>query len=295
MEQTHQVELQRRHDVLLPVIKKLGDHVIRMFDARTITMELKSDGSKVTTADSTANDLFIVEIGLRFPQDLVWGEEGSNISGGEFGAKGDLRWMWLLDPIDGTSGFWRAYQGNNRTDCTSAVMITGFAPGATTPTLSAVHSPFLRHAFTTVASDHFGTEYYTDRAVTPRLVTLQEHGPTRMEDVQRFEENYWNGSIPDLTVMADMAPYARKVRTSSVGAAMTRLSLGDIDIVAFPGPSNPHDVAPGALIAHKAGAVVQNLEGTPYGEIDWRVGPIAGCLATPNQALADNFLYELSQ
>nr|MBP9738999.1 hypothetical protein [Candidatus Saccharibacteria bacterium] len=62
MEQTYQVELLRRHDALLPVIKKLGDHVIRMFDARTITMEFKPDGSKVTTADTSANDLFVDEM-----------------------------------------------------------------------------------------------------------------------------------------------------------------------------------------------------------------------------------------
>lgn len=263
-------------------------------------MEYKPDGSKVTTADIALNEYFIEMMAEHFPNDLVWGEEGCSIEDGLAGCRGDLeiantRWMWLLDPIDGTSGFWRAYKNDDTSDCTSAIMITGFAPGATTPTLSAVHSPFMRYQSTTVASEHLGTQYYTTRHSEPRTVLLPDaSGPQSVDGVQRFEENYWKGSVPNLQVMADMMPYARKVRTSSIGAAMSRLALGDIDIVAFPGPANPHDVAPGALIAHKAGAVVQTLEGTPYKAVDWRVGPIAGAVATANEELGQDFIKKLA-
>lgn len=262
-------------------------------------MDYKPDGSKVTTADTALNDYYIELMAEYFPEDLIWGEEGCSVAEGENGYRGDLeaadkKWMWLLDPIDGTSGFWRAYQNDDTSNCTSAVMITGFAPGATTPTLSAVHSPFMRHPFTVVASDHFGTEYYTTRSPLPHLAKLHQPGPESVEQVERFEENYWKGSKPDLRAMADMMPYARKVRTSSIGAAMSRLALGDIDIVAFPGPANPHDVSPGALIAHKAGAVVQTLEGQPYEEVDWRIGPIAGVVVTQNAKLGKDFLEKLA-
>lgn len=299
MEHTYLIELQRRHDFIKEAAELLGKRALRLFHSRKITMDYKPDGSKVTTADLALNEYYIELMAEHFPDDLIWGEEGYNISDGEFGSRGDLeaanrRWMWLLDPIDGTSGFWRAYESDDTSNCTSAVMITGFAPGATTPTLSAVHSPFMRHQTTTVASDHFGTEYYTTRNDVPRLVKLRGLGPASIEQAERFEENYWQGSTPDLRVMADMMPYARKVRTSSVGAAMSRLALGDIDIVAFPGPANPHDVSPGALIAHKAGAVVQTPEGQPYTEVDWRVGPIAGMVATQNAALGQDFLRKLA-
>ncbi|MCA9309130.1 inositol monophosphatase family protein [Candidatus Saccharibacteria bacterium] len=300
MERSYQVELQRRHAYIKEVIEALGHAGVALFNERAITMELKPDGTKVTTADQALNDMFVDEIVHMFPNDLVWGEEGCNRSVGEPGYHGDLdeadgRWTWLIDPIDGTSGFWRAYKDDYREECTSAIMITAFAPGDTTPTLSAVHNPFQKLPFTTVASSQFGTEYYTPRAEHPLFVRSKRNAPTQIEDVQRFEENQWKGAIPDLRVMRNMMPHARKVRNSSVGAAMTRLALGDIDIVAFPAPSNPYDVAPGALIAHAAGAHVCDLDGTPYEQIDWRKGPINGCLGTPNKVLADDFLTKLKR
>lgn len=300
MEQSYQRELQKRHNFAKEAAELLGKRALHLFHSRQITMEYKADGSKVTTADIALNDYYIELMAERFPNDLIWGEEGCNMSEGEFGSRGDLeaandRWMWLLDPIDGTSGFWRAYQSDDTSNCTSAVMITGFAPGATTPTISAVHSPFMRHQSTTIASEHFGVQYYTTRRTEPRTVILSNADrPQTVVEVERFEENYWQGSTPDLRVMADMMPYARKVRTSSIGAAMSRLALGDIDIVAFPGPANPHDVAPGGLIAHKACAVVQTLEGTPYEDVDWRVGPIGGVVVTANPELGRDFLQKLA-
>lgn len=299
MEQLYKQEFQQRYELLLPAIQTLGKEAVRLFDSKAITKWDKPDGTKVTTADINLNQQWIDIIEANFPEDLVWGEEGCNVPEGEFGTKGDLmaaeqRWMWLIDPIDGTSGFWRAYQSSERSDCTSAIMITGFAPGATTPTVSAVHNPFIRHPFTTIASEVHGTQYYTPRSNDPRQVIMPKSGIANVSDIERFEENRWPGAVPDLRVIKDMAPYARKVRTSSVGAAMTRLALGDIDIVAFPGPANPHDVSPGALIAHEAGAVVRDLEGRNYDEIDWRIAPIAGCFAVASPELADDFLAKIA-
>lgn len=298
MERSDQIELQRRHVYIKEVIEALGRAGVELFNKRAITMELKPDGTKVTTADQVLNGMFIDETSKRFSEDLVWGEEGCNRSVGEDGYHGDTdeasrRWTWLIDPIDGTSGFWRAYKTDYREECTAAIMITVFAPGETTPTLAAVHNPFQKLPFTTVASSNFGTEYYTSRADHPLFVKAGRNSPTRIEEVQRFEENQWKGAVPDLRVMCEMMPHARKVRTSSVGASMSRLALGDIDIVAFPAPSNPYDVAPGALIVHAAGGYVSDLNGTPYEHIDWRQGPINGCLGTPNKVLANDFISKL--
>ena len=119
MEQLHKQEFQQRYELLLPAIQTLGKEAVRLFDGREIEKWDKPDGTKVTTADINLNQQWIDIIAMNFPDDLVWGEEGCNIPEGQFGTKGDLeaagkRWMWLIDPIDGTSGFWRAYQSNER-------------------------------------------------------------------------------------------------------------------------------------------------------------------------------------
>lgn len=283
-------ETQRRYEFMLKSAHLLGKRALRMIGQGSIEMELKADGTKVTTADTDLNDQFIKLMDREFPGDLVWGEEGSNSEKGNL-TEADRNWMWLIDPIDGTSGFWRSYQSRNFQECTSSVMITGFAPGEARPTLSVVHNPFHQQQSTFAASPE-GTFYYTKRARGPKRLALPRIAPRSVAEVNRYEENCWQGAQHNLRVMPEMMPYARKIRTSSTGLAMGRLALGDIDIVAFPGPSNPHDVAPGALLAHRAGAVVRDLCGRDYRDIDWRVGPIEGCLGTPNEELANDFLRE---
>lgn len=307
MEQSYKTELQRRRDFIYRVATTLGERAVGLFDdtSNPVHLEYKPDGTKVTSVDNALNALFIKEVEKLFDDDLVWGEEGCNREEGLRGYRDDLEaadknWLWLIDPIDGTSGFWRACNNQDkdrsaaRSDCTASIMITGFAPGATTPTLSAVANPFIRHPYVAVANDCFGVEYYTGRSDTPLSVVTPDGAPSRVADVQRYEENRWEGSTPDLRVLAEMMPYARKVRHSSVGGAMVHLALGDIDVVVFPAPSNPYDVAPGALIAHKAGAAVSDLDGTSFDQIDWRKGPLNGCVGAANSTLLGDFLSELN-
>lgn len=276
-----------RQAFMLKAANILGTEALELISQRGIEMELKPDGTKVTTADITLNQRFMDMVKKFFPADLVWGEEGSSSEKGDLEAA-DKQWLWLIDPIDGTSGFWRSYQNGNFTDNTSSIMITGFAPGTSVPTVSVVHNPFHRLP-TTIEADCTGARLHTSRADAPLSIALSSLQKARRQ-VDRFEENYWEHARPDLRRSAELYPYAEKIRTSSVGLAMARVALGHIDITAFPAPSNPHDIAPGALLAHQAGAFVGDLAGNRYDQIDWRVGPIEGCVAAANEALAGELI-----
>lgn len=74
-----------------------GDITLEYFRKSPAT-ETKSDGSYVTIADRHAESFLREEIGKRFPDDGVLGEE-------ELESRGLSGRRWIVDPIDGTFAF----------------------------------------------------------------------------------------------------------------------------------------------------------------------------------------------
>lgn len=281
-------ETEQHYAFMMNAAHRLGHQAWKMIGNREVTMRLKPDGSKVTDADVALNNMFIDMVEREFPGELVWGEERMNSPKGDLEAA-DKQWMWLIDPIDGTSGFWRSYESRRFEDCTATTMITGFAPGETTPTLSVIHNPFYRPK-QTISANPDGTFFQNKHLQQPIAVRVQA-GPTSLGassgGVDRFESNSWPGSVPNLNNMNHFMPRARRINHALF---MGCVALGDADISAFPGPSHPHDVSPGALIVHNAGGAVVTMKGERYEDVDWRVGPISGCVGANNEELAQAFV-----
>lgn len=280
-----------RYNFMMQAATDLGALAWNLIEAGDIRMKRKPDTSIVTTADKALNREFIERVEARYPGDLVWGEEESNSEKGDT-QLADEHWMWLIDPIDGTSGFWRSYQNHRFRENTSTIMITGFAPGETAPTMSVIHNPFQDQKVTISANDNRTFYHTSDTDFPPPTVHLSEKGPQTLADVQRFEQNNWHDCEPDLSSMQKHIPLARATNHQIF---MGSVALGDTHLSAFPGPSNPHDVAPGALIVHNAGGTVMTFAGEDYSEVDWRVGPIAGTICTPNPQLAKEFVARYSK
>jgi histidinol phosphatase-like enzyme (inositol monophosphatase family) len=75
-----------------------GDFIRPFFGSSDLRVDLKSDQSPVTAADTGAEDLMRGLIKAKFPGHGIVGEEGGNENeGAEF--------VWVLDPIDGTKSF----------------------------------------------------------------------------------------------------------------------------------------------------------------------------------------------
>ncbi len=70
------------------------------FRARSFGVERKQDGSEVTAIDRAAEAAIRERLGVARPDHGLLGEE--------FGeSRGSSPWQWIVDPIDGTSGFVR--------------------------------------------------------------------------------------------------------------------------------------------------------------------------------------------
>jgi histidinol-phosphatase len=70
------------------------------FESRRFDVERKSDGSEVTAVDRAAETAIAERLAVARPDHGLFGEE--------FGHSGEgSPWQWIVDPIDGTSGFVR--------------------------------------------------------------------------------------------------------------------------------------------------------------------------------------------
>ncbi len=85
-------------DEVVGLVQAAGELTLRWFRDENLTVENKGDGTPVTAADKAAERFLREELGKRFPDDAVIGEEES-YSAGTSGR------TWVIDPIDGTKSF----------------------------------------------------------------------------------------------------------------------------------------------------------------------------------------------
>jgi fructose-1,6-bisphosphatase/inositol monophosphatase family enzyme len=90
-------DLTQAFDFAKTVAKDAAVIMKRYFQAADIGTELKEDESPVTLADHTINTMVIEKIKTHYPKHGVIGEEGSYEEKRE--------WVWVTDPVDGTSPF----------------------------------------------------------------------------------------------------------------------------------------------------------------------------------------------
>ena len=77
-----------------------GAVTLEAFRASALSVEIKADGTEVTSADRDAEHLIREVIKLRYPDHSILGEEEDDLIG-------DANLTWIVDPIDGTKGFVR--------------------------------------------------------------------------------------------------------------------------------------------------------------------------------------------
>ena len=86
-------------DAVTDLARITGDFAMSHY-GRTLTVDVKHDGSPVTIADRGAEERARAWIEKRFPEDGILGEEFGDV-------RPDARRRWILDPIDGTKSFIR--------------------------------------------------------------------------------------------------------------------------------------------------------------------------------------------
>ena len=91
-------EHQGRLVAMIEVAQAAGKHTLSYFGRTDLAVDAKADASPVTVADREAEQLVRRQIGSKFPDDTIQGEEFSE-------QPGTSPYRWVVDPIDGTKSF----------------------------------------------------------------------------------------------------------------------------------------------------------------------------------------------
>src|SRR5262245_13411787 len=93
----HSPSLRDLLDLAIEAAHAGGKRTLAYFNTG-VAVETKSDNTPVTCADREAEQVIRSIISRHFPDHSILGEESGE-------AKGDPRYKWIIDPIDGTKSF----------------------------------------------------------------------------------------------------------------------------------------------------------------------------------------------
>lgn len=93
-------ELNQIKKIVLPLIKKAGLIALKEFQKKEIKISSKSKFEILTQTDLKVEKIILKAIKKHFPQHQIFSEESGKIN-----QKSKNDWLWLIDPIDGTTNF----------------------------------------------------------------------------------------------------------------------------------------------------------------------------------------------
>jgi len=276
-------EVGERYDFMLEFLHEAGEHALRAF-AQNYELEVvvKPDGSKVTNIDHEVNQMFIDEIRSYFDRDVVRGEEAIYVPEG---ADGESNWIWVIDPIDGTSGFARNARNKTPETCTSAIMIAAFEPGSDQPVMAGVYSPFGQNE---LYACNDWSSYFHDGGIPPKHPNFNR----TFDEPIVYDIDPWDGALPDIRQIAEHLHLdSRQEKISSIGISAGRVATGAIDLSVFPGPrSNVHDYVPALYIAASGfGTWATNLNGDTPAKINM-LQPTNGLLLAGSRKVGESVM-----
>lgn len=214
--------------------EKSGEFIRPFFGRSDLAVETKADASPVTQADRGAEELLRKLIAKKFP--------GHGIVGEEFGSeKADAKFVWVLDPIDGTKSF---ISGVPLWGTLIALMHRG------QPVLGVINQPILRQLMigdgqTTTLNGKATRVRACARVEDATLLTSDPFNPAKYQDREKFEA---------------LAARAKLVRTWGDCYGYLLLASGWADVMLDP-IMNPWDIAALVPIVRGAGGTITDWQG----------------------------------
>jgi histidinol phosphatase-like enzyme (inositol monophosphatase family) len=213
------------------LVQRAGALTLEWFGNAALRVETKGDGTPVTEADRAAERFLREELGRRFPDDAIVGEEEPD----HLGTSGRT---WTIDPIDGTKAFTR-----------------GVPLYANLLALDDEHGP----ALGVINIPALGELVAAGRG----LGCTHNGEPCRVSTTARLDDAYASTSGLDAWPRATldrMLDTSIKLRTWGDGYGYVLVATGRIDAMIDPIVA-PYDVAPMRTIMREAGGRFTDLDG----------------------------------
>lgn len=233
------------------VALRAGDIMLEHFQT-DVEHEIKSDATPVTIADTAINTMVIDEIGKKYPEHSVMGEEESSETTA-------TEYLWVCDPIDGTIPYTLGIP-------TSLFSIALVHNGESV--LGVLYDPYTKRMYTAVKGSGAqlnGERIYVSAEVAPK-------GYVTIPSMQY-------GMTDTANLVADaMGTGIRSFSLCCVTYEAMMVATGHITGAIFPGTS-PWDIAAVKVVVEEAGGKVTDLYGNdqPYDQ------PIKGAIISNGQ------------
>lgn len=234
-------------DCLKRCLSLAGDEIRRFCFMEHVEIETKDDDSLVTSADYASEAIILKTIRESFPNDDILSEE----AGYQSLSREDGRWVWVVDPLDGTTNFANGYPFY----CVS-IARASYMTGKMQVELAGVYDPSRDKMYT--AAKGRGA-FCNDRPMQVRpdrpfaeafLVTgfAYHKGDQLSQDIAKF-----------LSVAQD----CQSIRRDGAAALDLALVADGIYDAYWESGLKPWDVAAGALLVKEAGGMVENITSHP--------------------------------
>lgn len=210
--------------------------IMRDYFYKDSHVEYKTDNSPVTIADKSINKMVIEEVKKKYPDHGVDGEEDKyNV---------DKNYLWVLDPIDGTSSY------------TNHIPISVFSLALVIdgePSVGVVYDPFLDEMYTAISGKG---AFCNDKPIHVNIINFGEVGCT-------IDYCMWNHMKYDtFKVISKLRKNNKISMIGSVARACMAIASGKICGELFPGDEHGNcDMAASKLIVTEAGGKVTSFYG----------------------------------
>jgi len=234
-------ELEARKKLLLDVVRRAGFLVASRFNKiPRHGLKSKSPYEIVTSVDTDSEALILKAIRQRFPHDSILSEETSR-------QKVMQGFLWIVDPLDGTTNF---FIGNPVFTTTIGLAHDGeMVVGAT-------YHPITKQLFLVEGGKGF--------SVNGKKTSVSQ--TSNLSDAfVAFCHGTDDASVGKITkIFTRLKPKCRSLR--QLGSASFELALvaaGKVDAFLMPG-AKPWDVAAGSLMVREAGGAVLDFNGDEW-------------------------------
>ncbi len=240
LENKKSFNLNRYQKVAIRVAKKAGRILVEKYNKfNRGDVKLKSAHEIVTKYDLLSEKIILSQIKKNFPEHSIFSEEkGSNHKKSDF--------LWLIDPIDGTTNF----SMHNPIWSISMALVH-----KQEIIMGIVYAPILKELY--VALKDKGAfrndkRIKTSNISSGKILNTFCHG-NNIKDIKRAIKYYTKQKLNSLDCR----------QLGSAAIEMSYVASGRIESIAIPGV-NSYDVGAGVLIVREAGGIVNDFKGKKW-------------------------------
>jgi myo-inositol-1(or 4)-monophosphatase len=241
------------------VARKAGDLLVERYE-RVEQISYKSARDVVTEVDHLSEALILGAIRSTFPGDGILAEESGehHAVAGVTAPLARGRW-WVVDPLDGTIN----YANGIPFFCVSVALVVDGRPA-----VGVIHDP--------VRDEQF--------AATTQARTTLDGAPVAVSDKEQLSDFVVSMALSGRAVASRIRAVRKQIRVprsmGSAALALAYVANGRFDAFIQQGGLSSWDVAAAGLIAERAGAVVTDMAGGPWFDLERKPQSI-GMLAAP--------------